>query len=273
MMPDPPRADLQPEDRNRMHHADIAAYGAMYRAGGATTGSGCVTVDGALAMWNPGDESAAYNCLIAFEAAPDPDRAWEAGEAAARTGGARVFGVGITHERRNWATLNRLAALGLTHEYEEFVWARRLGGAEALPAVPGAVALQTGDIDPVRFARVLNRGWELPENHGRGFLYAATIGLPGWIHYLALVNGALAGGATLFMHEGVALCMVAATDPAYRGRGVQTAFIAQRLADAAAGGCSLAATETVQENASPRNFQRAGFRFVLRRDMYRTELH
>ncbi len=255
-----------------MHHADVAAYGAMYRAGAATIGSGCANVDGALAMWNPGDESAAYNCLIAFETAPDPNRTWAVGEAAARTGGARVFGVGITPERRSWATSHRLAALNLTYEYEELVWARRLDDEQALPLVPEAVVLRTEGIEPTLFARVLNRGWELPENHGRGFLYAATIGLPGWIHYLALVDGALAGGATQFMHEGVALCMVAATDPAYRGRGVQTAFIARRLADAIAAGCTLAATETVEENASPRNFQRAGFDLVVRRDMYRTEL-
>ncbi len=271
-MPDALIAELRADERERMHHADIAAYGAMYRAGAATIGSGCADVNGALAMWNPGDESAAYNCLIAFETAPDPDRTWAMGEAAARAGGARVFGVGVTPERRDWATAHRLAALGLTYEYEEIVWAHRLNGSEALPPVPEAVTLRTEGIDPVLFARVLNRGWELPEHHGRGSLYAATLGRPGWIHYLALVNGAAAGGACLFVHEGVALCMVAATDSAYRGRGIQTAFIARRLADAIAAGCNLAATETVEENASPRNFQRAGFRFVLRRAMYRTEL-
>ena len=142
----------------------------------------------------------------------------------------------------------------------------------AFPPIPDGVTLITDGIDQALFARVLNRGWELAEGHGRGSLYAATIGQAGWIHYLALVDDTIGGGAALCMHEGVALCMVAATDPVHRGRGIQTAFIARRLADARAAGCHLAATETVEENASPRNFQRAGFRFVLRRDMYRTEL-
>lgn len=271
-MPDAPIADLRHDERERMHHADIAAYGAMYRAGAATIRSGSASIDGALAMWNPGDESAAYNCLIAFETAPDPDRTWEMGEAAARAGRAHVFGVGITPERRDWATAHRLAGLGLTLEYEEFVWARRLRSLDALPPIADGVTLRSDGIDPVLFARVLNRGWELPEHHARGALYAATIGHPGWSHYLALVDSTPVGGATLFVHKGIALCMVAATDPGYRGRGIQTAFIVRRLADASAAGCDLAATETVAANASPRNFQRAGFRFVQRRDMYRKEL-
>ncbi len=267
-----PNADLRLPDRDRLHRADIAAYGALFRAGGTTIGSGCADADGALAMWNPGDDSAAYNCLLVFEAAPDPDRAWAKGEAAARAGGALVFGVGITPERREWATPRRLADRGLSLEYEERVWARRLDATGGPAPLPQGVTLRTGSIDPDLFARVLNRGWELPEHHGRGRLYAAALGLPGWSHYLAEVDGAPAGGASLCVHEGVALCMVAATDPAYRGRGVQTALIARRMADAAAARCDLATTETVEENASPRNFHRAGFGLVVRRQMYRTEL-
>ena len=271
-MHEPPILELRQAERARIHAADIAAYGTMFRAGAATVGSGCVEIDGALAMWNPQDESAAYNCLLEFEAAPDPDAAWIAGEAAARAGGARVFGVGITPERRGWATPDRLRSRGLIHEYEELVWARHLDEPIERRTLPPGLAIHTEDLDPELFAQVLNRGWDLPEHHGRGWLYAATLGLPGWTHYLALVDGAPAGGACLCVHEDVALFMVAATDSAFRGRGIQTAFIARRLADAIASGCNIAATETVDENASPRNFKRAAFTLVVRRDMYRKEL-
>jgi ribosomal protein S18 acetylase RimI-like enzyme len=69
----------------------------------------------------------------------------------------------------------------------------------------------------------------------------------------------------------VALFMVAATAPEFRGRGLQRALIARRYAAALAAGATIGIAETVDDNASPRNFQRAGFRLVHRRLMYRTE--
>ena len=270
--PDPPVEALpSPRDLARLHAADVAAYGQMYRAAGAL-GAGCAVIDGALAMWNPGDESAAYNCLVGFEEAPDPDAAWAAAEAAARAGGARVFGVGINPPRHDWATSERLAALGLVPEYPEAVWFRRLAGGRPPVSLPPGVQLRTEGFGASEFARLLNRGWELPENHGRGRLYAAALGLPGWTHYLATADGIPAAGACLCVHGGVGLCMVATTLPAYRGRGLQGLAIARRLADAAAAGCDLAASETVNDNASPRNMRRAGFRLLHVRQVYRKEL-
>ena len=259
----------------RLHAAELHAYGRMFDAAGPSIGAGQAMVDGALAMWNPRDESCAYNCLVCFEVAPDPDRAWALGRAAAVAGGAHVFGVGVTPDRAAWVTPEKLAANGLEWEYEEIVWARRLDerdGSLPQPIMPSGLEIATDDVDPERFGRVLNRGWDEPEDHGRGRLYAAAMGLPGWYHYLAHVDGAPAAAAALCVHDGVALCMVATTDPVFRGRGIQRCLIARRLADALALGCDLASTETVEDNASPRNFQRAGFRLVTRRQMYRTGL-
>jgi ribosomal protein S18 acetylase RimI-like enzyme len=263
----------------RLHAADHFAYGSMFDAAGGRVGSGRAFVGGAMAMWNPRDESCAYNCLIAFECAADPDRTWQEGRAAALAGGARVFGVGVTPARADWATPETLTELGLVWEYEELVWARWLDerdGPLPSPTQPPGVVLRSdpADLAAARelYGRVLNRGWGEPEEHGRGHLYAAAIGLPGWTHYLAEVDGAPAGAGALCLHDGVALCMVAATDPAFRGRGVQSALIGRRLSEAVAAGCDVAVSETVDDNASPRNFRRAGFRLVTRRQMYRTEL-
>jgi GNAT superfamily N-acetyltransferase len=260
--------ELGPRARERLHSVDQAAYAAMYRAAAAELGTGTAPVDGALAIWNPQDEDPAYNYLTGFEVAPDPDRAWERGLAAARAGGARLFGVGITAERAAWATAERMERLGLTYDADEIVWAARLGAAGAPAPPPPGIELLSGGFDAATFARVLNRGWEVHERHGRGRLYAATLGRAGWTHYLALADGRPAGGGVLFVAEGVAVCMVAATVPAFRGRGIQTALIARRLADAVAAGGDLAMTETVAGNASPRNFRRAGFRVVARRRIY-----
>lgn len=264
--------------RTRLHAADLFAYGGMFAAAGPTTGSGRAFVaepGTAMAMWNPADESCAYNTLLGFEYATDLDAAWAEGRAAARAGHARVFGVGVMEESAAWATPDRLAAEGLEIEYEEFVWGRPLDPGFAPlpdPASPPGVLLMTDDLDPAQFAAVLNRGWEVAPEHGRGPLYAATIGLPGWTNYLALADGQPAGAGSLCIQAGVALCMVAAVDPAYRGRGIQRHLIARRLADASAAGCDFAASETVDDNASPRNFKRAGFHLLHHRLMYRVEL-
>jgi len=277
------------EDVHRLHLADLAAYGGMFTAAGPSLGSGRAFVGGpraAMAMWKPADESSAYNALIGFEAAPDPDAAWAEGLAAARAGGALVFGVGLVEERYSWGSPEQLAAHGLELEYEELVWVRPLGAGDPdLATASGETSAQgralwptrnleivTEGVDPGVLAAILNRGWEAPPDHGRGPLYAAALGLPGWTHYVALVDGEPAGAGALFLGHGVALFMVVATDPAYRGRGVQRALIVRRMADARAAGCTLAAAETVDDNASPRNFQRAGFRSVHRRRMYRTEI-
>ena len=72
----------------------------------------------------------------------------------------------------------------------------------------------------------------------------------------------------MYVEEGVAVCAVAATDPSFRGRGVQGTLIARRLRDGIVAGCDLATVETVADNASPRNVRRAGFDLIERRRIY-----
>ena len=273
------RLILSPEESAKIHRADLAAYGGMFTAAAPSTGSGRAFIggeDGAMAMWNPRDESSAYNTLIAFEYAADPDEAWREARAAAKAGGAKVFGVGLIEESYAWATPERLAEHQLELEYEELVWARSLddGASEFLDrsaALPPDIEIVSDGLDSAVVARTMNQGWEAPVDHGFGPLYAAAIGLPGWTHYLALVDGVPAAASGLFCAGEVALFMVAATAPEFRGRGLQRAFIARRYQDALAAGCTIGIAETVDDNASPRNFQRAGFRLVHRRLMYRTE--
>ncbi len=62
--------------------------------------------------------------------------------------------------------------------------------------------------------------------------------------YLARRSGELAGGASLHLGERIAHLCGAATLPAHRRRGVQTALLARRLDDAARAGCTLAVMTT-----------------------------
>jgi ribosomal protein S18 acetylase RimI-like enzyme len=64
---------------------------------------------------------------------------------------------------------------------------------------------------------------------------------------------------------GIAQFTGAATKPAHRRRGIQTALLAARLADAAAAGCDLAVITTSPGTKSQQNAQRQGFDLLYTR--------
>lgn len=76
---------------------------------------------------------------------------------------------------------------------------------------------------------------------------------------LARRDGELAGGASLRIFESVAQLSGAATLPAHRRRGVQTALVSHRLAEAARRGCDVAVVTTQPGSKSQQNLQRFGF--------------
>jgi GNAT superfamily N-acetyltransferase len=67
------------------------------------------------------------------------------------------------------------------------------------------------------------------------------------------------------MAEGVAQLTGAATAPAHRRRGVQTALLSARLADAADAGCDIAVLTTQPGSKSQQNAQRRGFDLLYTR--------
>ena len=87
----------------------------------------------------------------------------------------------------------------------------------------------------------------------------------GVARYVALLDGALAGGASFHIADGGAQLAGAATDPAHRRRGVHTALLAARLADAAAAGCDIAVVTTQPGSKSQENVQRHGFDLLYTR--------
>lgn len=88
-------------------------------------------------------------------------------------------------------------------------------------------------------------------------------GASGYRRYLAERDGAIAGGASLRIHTdehgAIAQLAGAATLPAHRRRGVQSALLRARLHDAAEAGCDLAVVTTQPGSRSQLNAQRAGF--------------
>ena len=83
--------------------------------------------------------------------------------------------------------------------------------------------------------------------------------------YLAYRDGIVAGGASMRMSGGVAQLTGAATAPAHRRRGVQTALLAARLGDAVGAGCDIAVVTTQPGSKSQQNVQRRGFHLLYTR--------
>ncbi|WP_191242862.1 GNAT family N-acetyltransferase [Amycolatopsis deserti] len=83
--------------------------------------------------------------------------------------------------------------------------------------------------------------------------------------YLAVCDGVVAGAASMCVTGGLAQFTGAATLPGHRRRGVQTALLSARLADAAAAGCDLAVVTTAPASKSQQNAQRRGFQVLYTR--------
>lgn len=83
--------------------------------------------------------------------------------------------------------------------------------------------------------------------------------------YLARVDGKIAGGGTLALHDGVAGLFGASTLPVARKRGVQTALLQRRLARASQAGSDLAVSIAQPGSISQRNIVQQGFRVLYTR--------
>ena len=84
--------------------------------------------------------------------------------------------------------------------------------------------------------------------------------------YVAIRGGVIAGGAGLrTTAEGIAQFAGAATAPAHRRHGIQSALLSTRLADAAAAGCKVGVITTQPASKSQQNAQRRGFDLLYTR--------
>lgn len=147
-----------------------------------------------------------------------------------------------------------------------------LAGVAAPP--PGEIAIRVAGEDEADLWLDTNvEGFAAPDEQGVGQdeefpreVLARVIGDlvagGGYTRYLALIGGEVAGAASLRIGEGIAQMSGAATLPAFRRRGVQSALVARRLADAAAAGCELATVTTQPGSKSQENVQRRGFHLL-----------
>jgi hypothetical protein len=139
------------------------------------------------------------------------------------------------------------------HQTEEFP--HSAAGIDLRPAEPHEAEL---------WADTVGRGFREGEACPPDFLQMFTplFQIPNSVTFFASLNGNLAGGAGgLMVPERRLLALFgAATLPQFRGHGIQTAFLHQRMAAGAKAGCDLAVTVTLGGSTSQRNAERAGFR-------------
>lgn len=102
---------------------------------------------------------------------------------------------------------------------------------------------------------------------------ARLVGRPDWHIYMSFDGDQPAGAGALYVRDGVGWLDWAATAPAHRGRGSQSALLCRRITDALDFGCRLIVTATGEEVAgdpqiSYKNILKMGFRPSYLRENY-----
>lgn len=145
------------------------------------------------------------------------------------------------------------------------------------PVIPDGVTVRhSGSDELTSWVDVVVDGFAVPDDQGvashesfpREVLSRAISALStveGEQRYIALREGAVAGGASMRLLDGVAQLNGAATAAPHRRRGVQTALLTTRLHEAARDGADLAVVTTQPGSKSQQNTQRQGFALLYTR--------
>jgi len=237
---------------NRIERAGVEAYRAIYQ-----------------------EQALAIGAAVVFHAPQAPDSPMLN----------RVVGLGIDEPATEAALDEALALLADTRHYVAVTpgaeppqlgawlaergfepgwgWMQFSRGIDELPAVETELELmEVGSERSADFARVVAVGYGLPD--ATLPLVARAPAHPDWTCWLAVGDGEPAGAAALHVGDGTACLGFAATLPAHRGKGAQSALLATRIRRAAEMGCDLVVTETGERREglpsnSYRNILRAGF--------------
>jgi ribosomal protein S18 acetylase RimI-like enzyme len=168
-----------------------------------------------------------------------------------------------------------LSARGYQLESFENVLGRALTGDIERVTPPGIEVRPSGEDEFAAWLDVVAEGSVHPDTQGvpwheefpREVIIEAELDSAeaGEVRYAALRDGVLAGGATMRLVDGIAQLTGAATLPAHRRRGIQTALLSARLADATAAGCDVAVIIVQPGSKSQQNAQRQGFDLLYTR--------
>jgi len=184
--------------------------------------------------------------------------------------GVRNFGIQLSPTATPADTADWIGAAGLERRDN---WTKVYRPATPEPTVPTELRLERAAANLAdRFAAVACMGFAMPPALAPWF--AASVGRPGWYHYLAWADDEPVAVAAMFVRDHVGWLGVAATLPAHRRRGAQGALMVRRIHDGLALGCRWFVTETGQDrpdkpNPSFHNMRRAGFVVAYDRPNFR----
>jgi ribosomal protein S18 acetylase RimI-like enzyme len=172
------------------------------------------------------------------------------------------------------ALLELLAERGYRLVSFENLLGRALGAAVEDVAPPGVEVHPCGDDEFDTWLDLVVEATLHPDTQGvpqheqfpREILENAEHDTVGLVQrYLATLHGVPAGGGSMRTTDGIAQLTGAATAPAFRRRGIQSALLAARLADATTAGCDLAVITVQPGSRSQHNAQRRGFDLLYTR--------
>jgi GNAT superfamily N-acetyltransferase len=134
-------------------------------------------------------------------------------------------------------------------------------------ALPGVAIRRVKAGEAVAYARATLRGFfgDVTPPGMESLLAGAFVNIRASETFAALVDGEIAGGGAVSFLGGVANCYGDATLEKYRGRRIQSALIATRLAAGVQAGLNLAMATTMPGSTSQRNYERAGFQVAYTR--------
>jgi GNAT superfamily N-acetyltransferase len=158
----------------------------------------------------------------------------------------------------------------------ENVLGRRLPAEAAPPLGAGIAIAASGPDEMAAWIDVTVTGFATPDEDGVPShevyereviepIIADVASADGFVFYLARCHGVPAGSAGMRLSEGIAQLCGAATLPSHRRRGVHSALLAARLADASDAGCDVAVVTALPGSKSHENAQRKGFELLYTR--------
>jgi GNAT superfamily N-acetyltransferase len=256
-------------ERTEAEFIALCSQAARRRAGSAGF---VIPVAGGLATFAEDDSPFNKVAGLGFGGVPDPAALDEVERAFAACGA--PVQVELAH-LADPAIGALLTARGYQLESFENVLGRALSADTERVTPPGVEVRPSGEDEFETWLDAVAEGSVHPDTQGvpwheefpREMIIAAErdSAAAGGMRYAALRDGVIVGGATMRLSEGIAQLTGAATVPAHRRRGVQTALLSARLAEASAAGCDVAVIVTQPGSKSQQNAQRQGFDLLYTR--------
>jgi ribosomal protein S18 acetylase RimI-like enzyme len=162
--------------------------------------------------------------------------------------------------------------LALRGYFQSGFHAALIGEADMPGAIPSDITVErvSGEAVMEEYLDAYVAGWSIAEEHRDRFKENVRPWLAqlGWSLFLARVEGRPAAAATLYIHGAVGYLADAATDPAFRRRGLHAALLTRRLQEAKAAGVDFAISGAEFLSASHRNMERLGMRLLFIRSIW-----